>query len=121
MRARKADVDEKQRALAFAERVGLLCESQGLARMAGRVIGWLLICDPPHQSLVELGEVLQAGRRSVKQVTDGTWFVHCNQLRTEKQVGRSLIVLGGWLRHSLPDCQGQTHRKVGTQSHRSKA
>lgn len=69
MRARKSDAEEKQRALAFAERVGLLIESQGLPRMAGRVIGWLLICDPQHQSLVELAEVLQASKASISTST----------------------------------------------------
>jgi len=33
-------------------------------------------------------KILQTGRRAVKQVTDQTWFVHCDQVRIEKQVGR---------------------------------
>ncbi len=69
MRARNSDANEKERALAFAERMGLLCETQGLPRMSGRVIGWLLICDPPHQSLVELGDVLQASKASISTST----------------------------------------------------
>ena len=42
----------------FVEEVGLLFEHAGLPRMAGRILGWLLICDPPHQSPGELAEVL---------------------------------------------------------------
>ena len=31
----------------FAEEVGRVFEQFGIARMAGRLLGWLLICDPP--------------------------------------------------------------------------
>lgn len=34
----------------FIEDVGLLLEESGLPRMAGRILGLLLICNPPHQS-----------------------------------------------------------------------
>ena len=49
----------------FIEEVGLLFEFTGLPRMAGRILGWLLICDPPHQSTGELAEVLQASKGSI--------------------------------------------------------
>jgi DNA-binding MarR family transcriptional regulator len=37
----------------------------GLFRMAGRVIGWLLICDPPEQTFGEIADVLQASKGSI--------------------------------------------------------
>ncbi len=49
----------------FVEEVGLLFEHAGLPRMAGRILGWLLICDPPHQSPGELAKVLQASKGSI--------------------------------------------------------
>lgn len=60
---------KRQRELAYAERAGLVCEEIGLPRMAGRIVGWLLICDPAHQSLAELGEVLQASKGSISTTT----------------------------------------------------
>jgi DNA-binding transcriptional regulator GbsR (MarR family) len=37
----------------------------GLFRMAGRVIGWLLICDPPEQTFDQIAHVLQASKGSI--------------------------------------------------------
>lgn len=31
------------------EAVTLLVEEAGVTRAAGQILGWLLICDPPHQ------------------------------------------------------------------------
>ena len=42
----------------FAEEVGLFFERSGMTRMAGRILGWLLVCDPPHQTLNDLAEAL---------------------------------------------------------------
>lgn len=57
---------EKRR---FIEEVGLLFELLGTPRMAGRIFGWLLISDPPHQSTGELAEVLQASKGSISTMT----------------------------------------------------
>lgn len=57
-----ADI-EKQ--VGFVEQVGLYFEGVGLARIAGRVIGWLLICDPPHQTQPDLVEALGASKSSI--------------------------------------------------------
>lgn len=53
----------------FVEEVGLLFETTGLPRMAGRVFGWLLISNPPHQSPGELAAVLQASKGSISTMT----------------------------------------------------
>jgi DNA-binding transcriptional regulator GbsR (MarR family) len=53
----------------FVEEVGLLFETVGFPRMAGRVFGWLLISNPPHQSPGELAEVLQASKGSISTMT----------------------------------------------------
>lgn len=53
----------------FVEESGLLFEMVGLPRMAGRIFGWLLISNPPHQSLGELTTVLQASKGSISMMT----------------------------------------------------
>jgi DNA-binding transcriptional regulator GbsR (MarR family) len=49
----------------FVEDCGLYFEGIGLTRIAGRIIGWLLICDPPHQQQSELVEALEASKSSI--------------------------------------------------------
>lgn len=53
----------------FVEDVGLLFEQGGMPRMAGRIVGWLLICNPPHQSLLEVAEILEASNASISTMT----------------------------------------------------
>lgn len=53
----------------FIEDVGLLLEQSGLPRMAGRILGVLLICNPPHQSPSELAETLHASKGSISTMT----------------------------------------------------
>ncbi len=65
MRNRQRESEQQQ----FIEAVGLSFEQAGLPRMAGRILGWLLICDPPHQSPGELAEVLQASKGSISSMT----------------------------------------------------
>ncbi|MGD8623146.1 MAG: MarR family transcriptional regulator [Anaerolineae bacterium] len=53
----------------FIEDISLYFEQMGLPRMAGRVLGVLLICDPPEQSLTDLSEILQASKSSMSTTT----------------------------------------------------
>jgi hypothetical protein len=52
----------------FVDRLGLFFEFLGASRTMGRVYGWLLICDPPQQSLTQLAEVLSVSKASVSTV-----------------------------------------------------
>jgi len=52
----------------FVDRLGLFMEMLGGPRTMGRVYGWLLICDPPQQSLTQLAEVLSVSKASVSTV-----------------------------------------------------
>jgi DNA-binding transcriptional regulator GbsR (MarR family) len=52
----------------FVDRLGLFMEMLGGPRTMGRVYGWLLICDPPQQSLTELAEALAVSKASVSTV-----------------------------------------------------
>ena len=49
----------------FVDRIGLFFEVTGGTRTMGRVYGWLLICDPPQQSLTALAETLAVSKASV--------------------------------------------------------
>ena len=69
MRARVASKADRQKLLQYAEKAALVFEELGLPRMAGRVIGWLLVCEPAHQSLTELAETLQASKASISTST----------------------------------------------------
>ena len=46
---------------AYVEDVALYWEAQGLPRIAGRIVGWLMICDPPHRSARQLADDLGGG------------------------------------------------------------
>ncbi len=53
----------------FIEDVGLFFEQMGVPRMGGRVLGVLLISDPPAQSINDLCEVLQASKSAISTST----------------------------------------------------
>ena len=53
----------------FVEDISLFFELMGLPRMAGRILGVLLISDPPEQSINDLCEVLQASKSSISTNT----------------------------------------------------
>lgn len=53
----------------FAEEVGIAFEQTGLPRMAGRILGWLLVADPPHQSMEQLTTALKASKGSISTMT----------------------------------------------------
>src|SRR5215208_52491 len=60
-------LDEERRR--YVEEFGLLFGQFGLSRMLGRVLGVLMISDPPERSAGELAEVLGASRGSISQTT----------------------------------------------------
>ncbi len=50
---------------AFVEEMGQALASYGMTPMAGRMWGWLLICDPPEQTAADLAHALHASRGSI--------------------------------------------------------
>jgi DNA-binding MarR family transcriptional regulator len=50
---------------AFIEEMGQFLGGYGMTPMAGRMWGWLLLCDPPEQTAVEIAEALQASRGAI--------------------------------------------------------
>lgn len=58
----RADVRE------FVDRMGMWMEKFGGSRISGLIYGWLLICDPPHQSITEIATTLGVSKASVSTV-----------------------------------------------------
>ncbi|MBS2553550.1 MarR family transcriptional regulator [Catenulispora sp. NL8] len=52
--------------LIFADHAGRFYARQyGFPPMAGRLLGYLIVCDPPQQTIAELAEVLMASRSAI--------------------------------------------------------
>jgi DNA-binding transcriptional regulator GbsR (MarR family) len=49
----------------FIEDISLYFEQMGLPRMAGRILGVLLVSNPPEQSMTDLCEILQASKSAI--------------------------------------------------------
>lgn len=54
---------------AFVERVGRWWESLAGSRAAGAILGWLMVCEPAHQSSAALAESLKISAGSVSTQT----------------------------------------------------
>jgi DNA-binding transcriptional regulator GbsR (MarR family) len=50
---------------AFVERWSRILASEGLPPVAGRLWAWLLICEPPDQTVDEISEVIGASRGAI--------------------------------------------------------
>lgn len=53
----------------FIERAGLVFEREGMPRMAGRVLGYLLVADESRQSIADLMAALGASNGSISTMT----------------------------------------------------
>jgi DNA-binding transcriptional regulator GbsR (MarR family) len=53
----------------FSDRLGRFFEDNGLPRIAGRVMGHLLTCDPPEPTFDDMVEALAASRSTVSVAT----------------------------------------------------
>ena len=54
-----------ERESAFVEEMGQALASYGMTPMAGRMWGWLLICEPAEQTAGDLADALQASRGAI--------------------------------------------------------
>ncbi len=55
--------------LNYIEEYGVCLENSGLPRMAGRILGLLLICTPPHMAADQIAEILDASKGTVSTMT----------------------------------------------------
>src|SRR3954463_13159387 len=49
----------------FIEEMGQFLGGYGMTPMAGRMWGWLLLCDPPEQTAAQIAEALGASRGAI--------------------------------------------------------
>jgi DNA-binding transcriptional regulator GbsR (MarR family) len=86
----------------YADEIGLFFQDQGLPLMPGRVLGWLMVCDPPHQSAEELAEAVQASRGSISMAV--TMLQQAGAVERHKVAGTRRIYYrvrsGFWLREA---------------------
>ena len=54
-----------ERQAAFVEEMGQYLASVGMTPMSGRMLAWMLICDPVEQTAADLSENLQASRGAI--------------------------------------------------------
>lgn len=65
-------MDEESRAEelgSYADEIGLWYEELGAPRVWGRVLGWLLVCEPDFQSAEGLATALHASKGSISMAT----------------------------------------------------
>jgi DNA-binding transcriptional LysR family regulator len=90
-------VDEERQ---FAEEVGVVLSGMGLPAAFGKLMGWLLICEPPQQSSTQLAQSLGLSKGSVS-----------TGMRALEQVGMVRRVPGqgrGHVYEMLPDALVRT-------------
>jgi DNA-binding transcriptional regulator GbsR (MarR family) len=54
-----------ERESAFVEDMGSVLAGYGMTPMAGRMWGWLLICEPAEQTAADIAEALEASRGAI--------------------------------------------------------
>ena len=72
--------------LRYADAVGrFFVRRYGLPPVTGRVLGWLLICEPPDQTAAQVAEALQISRSAVGAAV--TTLEHWSLVRRHRPVG----------------------------------
>ncbi|MEV0235062.1 transcriptional regulator [Nonomuraea sp. NPDC050786] len=56
---------EQEPLLEWVERVAMYLARDGVPPIAGRVLGWLMVCDPPEQSAGQISAAISASRASL--------------------------------------------------------
>ncbi|MET7330836.1 hypothetical protein [Nonomuraea sp. NPDC005650] len=86
-----------QKETEFVDRMGLVMERLAGTRTMGRLYAWLLICDPPDQSLTDLAAELGVSKTMVstvaRQLEAGSMI---ERVPTPGREHRYRVVRGGW-------------------------
>lgn len=64
MRSKKQYM-EQQKIKDMVERIGIVCDKDGMPPLAGRMIGFFMLAEPPHKTFDELAEFLQASKSAI--------------------------------------------------------
>jgi hypothetical protein len=58
-------VPDRDKIKAYADEIGMWAASQGTPPAFGRLLGWLMVCDPAQQTSAELADALRLSKGSV--------------------------------------------------------
>ncbi|NGY66487.1 transcriptional regulator [Lentzea sp. NEAU-D13] len=58
-------MNEQERLLEWVERVAMYLARDGVPPIAGRVLGWLMVCDPPEQTAAQISAAIGSSRASL--------------------------------------------------------
>ncbi|MFB9494843.1 GbsR/MarR family transcriptional regulator, partial [Nonomuraea dietziae] len=58
-------MSEDEQLLEWAEQVAMYLARDGVPPIAGRILGWLMVCDPPEQSAGQISAAIGASRASL--------------------------------------------------------
>jgi DNA-binding transcriptional regulator GbsR (MarR family) len=73
---------------AFVDAMGQFLAAYGMTPMAGRLWGYLLICDPPEQTAEEVAQALHASRGSISgtvRLLEPIGFLHRSRRRGDRR------------------------------------
>ncbi|MGI5158538.1 GbsR/MarR family transcriptional regulator [Microbispora sp. CA-102843] len=80
---------EQEPLLEWVERIAMYLARDGVPPIAGRVLGWLMICDPPEQSAGQISDAIGASRASLTsnlRLLTGMGFLTSRTRRGERTV-----------------------------------
>ncbi|GAA2294585.1 siderophore transport transcriptional regulator MmpR5 [Nonomuraea roseoviolacea subsp. roseoviolacea] len=81
----------------FVDRMGLVMERFGRTRTMGRLYAWLMVCDPPHQSLTELAARLGVSKTAVSTIARQLELSGMiERVPTAGREHRYQVAAGGW-------------------------
>ena len=81
----------------FVARMGLVMDRLGATRTMGRLYAWLMICEPPHQSLTELVTHLGVSKTAISTVARQLELAGMiERVPTSNREHRYQVVGGGW-------------------------
>jgi DNA-binding transcriptional regulator GbsR (MarR family) len=56
---------EQHKVKEMVERIGIVCDKDGMPPLAGRMVGFFMLAEPPHKTFDELAEFLQASKSAI--------------------------------------------------------
>lgn len=56
---------EGQKVKDLVERIGIVCDKDGMPPLAGRMVGFFMLAEPPHKTFDEIAEFLQASKSAI--------------------------------------------------------
>ena len=65
----KRETAEQSELTQLAQELGVVFADAGLPEIAGKILGWLLVCDPAEQSLDQLRLATRASKASISNMT----------------------------------------------------